>query len=301
MSTPISRGEKGMVRRKTPSELEQAEIKYDALVEKRNQCNAEANLVRQERDQLHERRRGMMSSLKEMKEARQRLLEQVRDHKARRNQFQAEAKELLELKKKLKVEIKGDLLGEIKTVRRRVQELEIRQQTTPMPVARENELLEEMRALLSRLKEMERVHETHGKLLDQVGEVEARIDELFKRADEEHQRVIQISAAAQEIQGQLIERVKEISLLIAEANKHHEAFLTARAKADEFHQKAQEMREKILSVREQRRQEIHEARKVVQDHRRAVREALDDRAKVERAADEALENLLRKGRIALRP
>ncbi len=290
-----------MVRKKTPSELDQAEIRYDALVEKRNQCNAEANVVRQERDQLHERRRSLMGALRELKEGRQRLLEQVREHKGRRNQFQAEARQLLELKRKLRGDLKGDLLGELKATRKRVQDLEMRQQTTTMSVADENSLLDQLRGLLVRLKELEKLHEAHGKVLSKVGELDARIDELFKKADAEHRLVVDLAAKAQELQARLVERVGEISLLIAEANKRHDAYIEHKAKADEFHQKTLDMRAKILAVREQRRQEILEARRFIQDHRRAVREALDDEAKMERAADEALQRLLQKGKVALRP
>jgi len=46
-----------MVRKKTLSELEQAEIKLQSLFEKRDALNQEAQLLRQERDLVHEKKR----------------------------------------------------------------------------------------------------------------------------------------------------------------------------------------------------------------------------------------------------
>src|SRR5439155_294523 len=55
-----------MVRKKTSSELEQAEIKLQSLMEKRDALNGEAQQARQERDLVHEKKREVGSGITDL-------------------------------------------------------------------------------------------------------------------------------------------------------------------------------------------------------------------------------------------
>ena len=59
-----------MVRKKTLSELDQAEIKLESLLEKRDALNQEAQLARQERDMVHDKKRELSAKLRELKDRR---------------------------------------------------------------------------------------------------------------------------------------------------------------------------------------------------------------------------------------
>jgi uncharacterized coiled-coil DUF342 family protein len=290
-----------MVRRKTPRELESAQIKYDSFVQKRDQLNAEANLVRQERDALHEKRRAFMEELTSLKRARSKLLDEMRVHKDQRNGYQAKAKDLIEVKKTLRGRLRGNVEAELKGLRKRIEDLEMKQQTSSLTIPQENALLVELKGHIKGLKDLEQFYKDHQAVLAQVGEIDGQIDDLFRRAEQAHQAVLALSQQAQELQAEVVERVKEASLLIAEANKQHEAYIRLRERADEYHQNAQEMRTKIIAVRRSRREEAMEARRLVQEHKAAVRAALEDEEKSEEAAEKALQSLLKKGRIDLRP
>lgn len=90
-----------------------------------------------------------------------------------------------------------------------------------------------------------------------------------------------------------------LSLLIAEANKVHEAFLAVKAKADRYHQRAQEMRERVLTMKRARRAEHAESMRAVRAQNASVREALEDDEAVEQALDEALSTLKKDGKLEL--
>src|SRR5437867_1743557 len=62
-----------MVRKKTLSELDQAEIKLQSLLEKRDALNREAQLLRQERDLVHETKRQIGATLRALKDSMKRL------------------------------------------------------------------------------------------------------------------------------------------------------------------------------------------------------------------------------------
>ena len=66
-----------------------------------------------------------------------------------------------------------------------------------------------------------------------------------------------------------------------------------------MHAKVVAMREKVLSSRESARAERREARELLRAQNRSVRHALLDPKKLEESADQALQALLKKGRVEI--
>src|SRR5437870_11292390 len=91
-----------MVRKKTLSELDQAEIKLQSLLEKRDALNQEAALLRQERDLVHETKREIGAKLRGLKDRRASFAGEARRHREKRDELQAKAKALIEMKRKLR-------------------------------------------------------------------------------------------------------------------------------------------------------------------------------------------------------
>jgi hypothetical protein len=60
------------------------------------------------------------------------------------------------------------------------------------------------------------------------------------------------------------------------------------------------MREKIIEIRKEKRMEKMEELKAIRDVNLAVKKALDDVSKKDKAAEEALQMLLKKGKIEIR-
>ncbi|MCX6657927.1 MAG: hypothetical protein NTY62_04470, partial [Euryarchaeota archaeon] len=83
-------------------------------------------------------------------------------------------------------------------------------------------------------------------------------------------------------------------------NKKHQEFMKLREEADAAHEKASDMREKIIGIRKEKRMEKMEELRAIRDVNLAVKKALDDVTKNDKAADEALQLLLKKGRIEIR-
>ena len=94
--------------------------------------------------------------------------------------------------------------------------------------------------------------------------------------------------------------VQSMGVLIAEANKKHEEYLEARAKADEQHKQALEMRTKVLQIRGAAQAEIRESRQILKQQRQTVRRELYDEKKLDEFAAKAVESLLKKGKVEIR-
>ena len=288
-----------MVRKKTLSELQQAEIKLESLLEKRTALNQEAVLARQERDMVHAQKRELSAKLREIKDRRGALAAEARAHRAKRDEYQAKAKALIELKRKLRSQSGMSASEELRQLKRQTQAMELKQQTASLTLAEENELIDKIKGHMKRLKELEALKGEQDKITKEVRDLDATITELFAQADAEHKMASDLSAQAQTAHAETLELVQGISALIVEGNAKHQAYLEARAKADEVHAKVVEMRDKVLSIRGAKRAEARESRDALRDQNRSVRRALYDEKKLEEAADAAVKALLQKGRVEI--
>jgi uncharacterized coiled-coil DUF342 family protein len=288
-----------MARKKTLSELQLAEIKYRTLLEKRDRYNAEARAIREERDLLNQKKGDLRREMNSLRERRSDLLKEVRQHKERRNDLQRRAKELIQVKRELRDKVRGNVETEIQRLRDRIGEMETRQETTPLTLEQEERLLKDLREARQELSRVEAIALEHQDVLRQVGEIDTAIDEFFKQAEVEHQELVRKSEEAQALQEQIAEKMESLALLVAEANRVHDAFMAVKEKADHYHRRAVEMRQKIVSIKRSRRQEYEEARRILQEHKEEVRKVLDDEEAVERAIDDAIAILKKKGRLEL--
>jgi uncharacterized coiled-coil DUF342 family protein len=288
-----------MGRKKVPSELELAEVKYQNLLDKRDGYNDEARVLREDRDLLHAQARGLREEMRALRERRDALVAVMRQHKGRRNELQGKAKDLIALKRKLKGKVKGSVAEEIAAARAAIASLETRQETGALSLDQENALLEELRRRRRALVDLETLRSEQERIDREVGDLDARIDALFRDAEAEHQRVVALSEEASGLHEGVTALVREIAHLQGEADKKHEAYVKVKERADYYHGRAVEMRQKILSSRETRRREIQEARTYIRDQNEAVRKTFTDEARRKALEDAAVRKLLEKGRVEL--
>src|SRR5213083_2175218 len=267
-----------MVRKKTLSELDQAEIKLQSLLEKRDALNREAQLLRQERDLVHETKRQIGATLRALKDRRASFAGEARKHRGSGH---------------------ADVGLELRALKRRVSQLDMRQQTASLTLSAENELLGELKDSMKRLKQLEILKADQDKIAKEIRDIDSGITDFFQAAEKEHEAAIALSEKARSVHEETVGIVHQISALIHDGNEKHEAFLAARDKADEVHAKVVEMREKVLSIRGAKRSEAREARTMLREQNRAVRDALLDEKKLDASADAALKALLEKGRVEI--
>ena len=289
-----------MPRKKTPTELEKAELKLRSILDRRDELNEQANLVRQERDLLHNQRRETADNMREVRDKRDELVKKMRTHKAVRNKLHDQARALIDTRRKLRGKGPMNVGGDLRRLRVELDKMEMRQQTEPMPIAEENDLIDEMRVKYKDLLELEKVEDENVKVSKDVGDIDRHIDDLFRRADEEHKQVVVLSDEAQKLHDKVTEAFQRIAALSAEANKKHEEYIKLREKADEYHQRAQDMRKTVLKTKEDERNERREARDAIKQQNLAVRKALTDKKKLDEAAEDSLQQLLKHGKVELK-
>jgi hypothetical protein len=93
--------------------------------------------------------------------------------------------------------------------------------------------------------------------------------------------------------------VNELSVSISEANKKHEQYIDLKNEAQKVHEKAFEMRSKIIGIKGERRKRWDEAKKAIKDQNIKARKAVLDKDKLDEIADKSVDALKKGEKIKL--
>jgi uncharacterized coiled-coil DUF342 family protein len=286
--------------KKKRSEVESAERKYEELLQKRNEINDLAKSMRDERDLVNQKKQATIDLVQEIKAEKDKLVKVRKGHIDLRNKYQAKAKELIGKKKDRTKRIFADLPSEVQARRAELKMLEMRQQTMPMSIEKERELTDDIRKKHADLADMEKQLSQQSGLNAEVKELDGSIDDLFKKADEQHANVVELSSKIDEFNKRMKGLVDELTSMHNEANKKHDLHLKLRARADEVHLKAQEMRQKVMSMKREQNADEREGRQVIKQSNVETRQFFSDRSTEEKIKDDALEKLKKGGKIELK-
>ena len=280
-------------------QLRNAEKKFHAYIEKRNELNDFAKILREERDMLNTKHKDIKDEMKQLKIERDELVKKMREHKDIRNQLQSQAKELIQARRKKKGEVFKNLPLRLEELKADIQMLEYRQETVPMSSAEENELIDKIREKQKESKSLSKQMKQQEAIQVDISDKDKAIDDLFKKADENHELVQKYYKESQQKHEQYMKLVDEVSISIAEANKKHEQYIETKNEAQKNHEKAMEMREHIVQVRDERRKRFEEAKKMIKDQNLKARKAVLDKDKLQKIADDTLSALKNGKKISL--
>ena len=184
-------------------------------------------------------------------------------------------------------------------IRREMAELERRQQTVAVPLAEENALIDRLRELRKQLAASEKeaaeweAQEAKGRAFEQ--DVLARrkgLEDLggamAKLRAEREQADVAIRGQLVEL-GQLVAALREKSIA---RRKAYDALMETSRQLNDMEREADRIDRDSRTRR-------HEARRAVVDYNRSVRENVAAESGYERAAEEQLQELMKRGRVTL--
>lgn len=289
-----------MPRKKTKSELEVAELKYRMFMEKRNEYNHKASGVMADMENLRQKKNSILDDLKDMRDEKAKMHDKIQGHKRRRDEFQKRAKELLELRRSKKGKISSSLEKQLFDMDSKIKNMEKKQETTFMSLQDEDELIDELRKHIKERGELEEYVEEQKEILQEVEDINLTVDELFKMANDEHEKIVKLFPKAKEINKKMAKEFTKVGAYLVEIKKKREVFTQLRKRADRYHERVKEMREKILIIRKSTKEDVRKARAVIKAHNIEVKKALEDEKKLRKKEDESLSLLKKKGKIELK-
>lgn len=218
----------------------------EALEDKRNKLNSEAEAHRKKRDRLNqetkqhaEKRDELNAQVKRLlieanrfKEKRDEYNQKVREEKVRRDELTTDynmAKAELDEIRKSRPR-KDDEIS-IGRLRKDLKALEFKQMTDVLDAKKERDLVEKISAIKKQIESREREMEASEDLRDLL----TKVRETRARMDECHRQVNVYADQAQKEHDSMIERFSSSDKLRKEADRAQEAFVESKIKADEEH------------------------------------------------------------------
>ena len=286
-------------KKKELDQLRDAEKKFQSYISRRNELNEMAKVLRDERDMIHNSRKDLKDQIEKVKNERDELVEKMRYHRDIRNKLQEEAKKLIEAKRKKKGEVFRNLPLRVEELKADVQMLEYRQETVPMTPQEENDLIDKIREKKEEFNKTKKVLEKQKMVEIDISDTDKAIDELFKKADDEHKLVIKYYSENQKKHDKYVKLVNELSVSISEANKKHDQYKEIRDEAQKIHEKAFEMRSKIIAIRGERRKRRDDAKKAIAEQNIKARKATLDERKIDKIREKSVDALKKGEKISL--
>ncbi|PNX49515.1 MAG: hypothetical protein BV457_01465 [Thermoplasmata archaeon M9B1D] len=285
--------------KKEIEQLKDAEKKYQSYIQRRNELNDMAKVLREERNMINDSRKDQKDEMAKLKKERDELVAKMRHHKEIRNKFQEEAKKLIDAKRKKKGEVFKNLPLRVEELKADVQMLEYRQETVPMSPQEENDLIDKIRMIRDEYKKTKLKLDKQQEVEIDISDKDKTIDELFKKADEEHKLVQKYYDENQKKHEKYMKIVNEFSVSISEANKKHEEYKEIRDEAQKAHEKAFEMRSKIISIKGERRKRWDDAKKAIKEQNIRARKATMDEKTLENIRIKSVDELKKGKKVTL--
>ena len=254
------------------------------LEEKRSRHNSDAERHKRQRDDLNEKTREWADRRDELNAQVRKLIEEANAKREMRDKLNAEVKQVKasrdewnqkfnELSEKV-IDLKREKMPKsgqsIKKFKAELRALEKKHMTSVLNPSKERALVEEIGALSSKVKAMEKEMEQFTEV--KVAEKEAR--EAKDNAESFHRQVSELAEKAQSEHDSMLKLYEEADTLRKEADAAQEKFIETKLAADEEH------RQHIEHIRQ-----VHDFDKIISGirdkARRARKEKDEDSAKKE--------------------
>jgi uncharacterized coiled-coil DUF342 family protein len=180
-----------------------------------------AREFRYKRDDLNKEVKGLSNEIKERREVRDKLNEEVRLQKAIRQAIWEQVQELIQQIRSLTTDMPQSLTKKQSFLARREKELDWKLQTTPLSLTQERDIVQEIAEIEDELDSLR----THQKKRTEIDKIKQKIHTLRRDADEAHLKVQKIAEEAQAIHDGMIDHFQRIDESRKAADQFHANFI----------------------------------------------------------------------------
>jgi len=236
--------------------LGELEAKALPLKELRDNMNDEVRKSAEKRDKLNERARELKNKAMEQRAKRDELNAQIQELKKFREGSKTDFSGLREQCDRIKEELKTlqkQMTGKERRAKSIFKKLEWKLQTDPTNLQDEARIIRQLKGLEGQIKNVEQI----DKLRAQLMEVNAKIRSEKIKSNDVYSQIRDLAQVSQENHVGMLDSLKELDAVKAEADAAHQTFLDSKKKADESHHSYINF---IIEIKELERQ-IHQNEK----------------------------------------
>jgi len=207
------------------------QIKANELKKKRDELHLQSKRLAGERDELNSKIRELRNKIGEHKRRRDEFNERVKHAKEQRNEVN---KKLIAVKKRIKdLEKQRELrVGvNLNRLKQNLRKLENEQMTQPMSSQKEKKLIETIAELHKQIREQEELLNKDPRLKEALEEEKI----LRQKAEKQHELVEKLAKRAQEEHQNMIDLLKSVDNMVRRVNEIQEKIVMTKIEADKIH------------------------------------------------------------------
>lgn len=276
-----------MTEQQNPSDIATLNQQLDSLDKQADEARAETRKLIEKRDRLNEQFKQLRQETRELKAERDTINEKVHALKSQRDEtrttiheiideIKAAREKIAELKKKTPKRSHGDLKKEL-------EDIEWKIQTTSLDLKEERELIENVKQLETQLSAYKKIEQQ----LKKIADLEQGLRKLDETGDKLHSELSALAQKSQETHQKMLAKIDEAKKIKTEADSLHQTYLQARENAKQLNEERRKLAEQKRKLQESQNQ-LYEAQRRQDDAaRKTVEQALKE--KLESEAREKLQ------------
>jgi uncharacterized coiled-coil DUF342 family protein len=185
-------------------------------------------------------------------------------------------------------------------IRKEMESLEHRQQTTALPLKDENALIDRMRALKAQLVAAEKDRAAIQAVLAKRKEAEDAVRARKVELDAIHNEFEGLRANRERAMASIRDRLVDVGGLLAQVREKAKERAAVMARVDAFSEEIRALEQDVNARLRATRDRRQEAKRTVVDYNREVRRNVAGEGAYAQAAEQQLEELMKRGRVTLR-
>ncbi|MCI4329085.1 MAG: hypothetical protein L3J86_05820 [Thermoplasmata archaeon] len=185
-------------------------------------------------------------------------------------------------------------------IRKEMESLEHRQQTTALPLKDENALIDRMRALKTQLVASEKDRAAIQAVLAKRKEAEDAVRARKVELDAIHNEFEHLRSERERAMASIRDRLVDVGGLLAQVREKAKERAAVMTRVDAFSEEIRGLEQDVNARLRATRDRRQEAKRTVVDYNREVRQNVAGEGAYARAAEAQLEELMKRGKVTLR-
>ena len=276
-----------MTEQQKPSDIATLNQQLDSLDKQADQAKAETLKLIEKRDKLNEQFRQLRMETRELKAERDTINEKVHALKSQRDETRTTIHEVID-----EIKVAREKISELKKktpkrshtdLKKELDDIEWRIQTTSLDLTEEKKLIENVKQLETQLSAYRKIE----KQAKRISDLQQGLKTLDETGDKLHTELSALAQKSQETHQKMLAKIDEAKKIKTEADSLHQTYLQARENAKQLNEERRKLAEQKRKLQESQNQLYESQRRQDDAARKTVEQALKE--KLESEAREKLQ------------
>ncbi|MGD8544680.1 MAG: hypothetical protein PVH12_00770 [Candidatus Bathyarchaeota archaeon] len=264
-----------MTQEKT-QKVEELQRRITVLEEEKEKRNIEARKWAEKRDQLNEKVKNLSIEIHKLKNERDELNHEVQKLKQLRDEAKTVIHEKIgefkELSQQVRTLIQQKSSKEIQTLKKKMEEIEWKIQTTSLSLEEERQLVDQVQKLGAEITILEKLESLYKK----KRKVQTELEAAKVSNQSYHNKLMEKAQKSQEFHSKIGDKIDEVKKVRVEADNMHRNYVQNKQNIKPIHKEIADISNKIELLRKEIHEDEEKEKKMVE---KALRKKLEEQAR----------------------